>query len=115
MTSATIEREPNTPSAFGDWISKSFDSQTDKLAPTAFICFAADVQTGDYPPLFSHMQNSTWTSKNEAFSALPMIDVAKDLKYYAKVADLLFPGIRQLTPSENKNLRSYYRKLYRKA
>lgn len=65
--------------------------------------------------LIEQVESITDPNAQKRFIGHGTTEMAQSLTQFAFAAKLVIPGLRDMTPAEQENLRQYYKRLYRKA
>lgn len=110
MTEALLEAAalPATGAVFFDWsIGEAVQSSSRiYLGPGLWVDAQID--------FLGEMQTATDPGAQRRSFGLQTSELAKNLSEFVAVAELLIPGLREMTLAERGNLRQYYKRVYRK-
>jgi len=111
--------EPATGTDLCDWLRAQLmehRSRTDQPLPARLIYvgpgFRGDVAETDF---FEQVENITDPTAQKRLIVRGVPEMVRNFMHFSHVANLVIPGLREMTPVEQANLRHYYKKLYRKA
>ena len=113
----SVRAQPATGQSFECWLNEEL-SATGTGGVALFTLTYSQANPGDpqsLPSLIAHRQNVTDPDAGLRFRQRELLTWMKDFRSLNRVAAMMFPGIRELTEPEQRSLRSFYRKLYRKA
>src|SRR5712691_1785177 len=65
--------------------------------------------------LIEQEESITDPNAQKRFIGYGITEMAQSLSDFAFAAKIVIPGLRDMTPAEQANLRQYYKRLYRKA
>ena len=113
----TVGTQPATGQSIECWLNEELSaSGTGAVSLFKLKYFHADSNDPQsLPSLIAQRQNLTDPEAGFRFKQGELLSWTKDFHSLSTVAAMIFPGIRELTEPEQRNLRSIYRKLYRKA
>jgi len=97
-----------------DWL-RDFQAGTAQALP-ATIIYSGPAYPIEAAPSYLIEQTESITDPNaqKRFTGHGIAEMAQSLSQFAFAAERLIPGLRDMTPAEQQNLRKYYKRLYRK-
>lgn len=109
--------EPPTGMSIQAWLAESYsDRLTGQSAQLGWVHYTLYSQQSEVSP-YVYVINTVATDPGASHRAreIGLADWSRNLAHLTTTAKAVIPGLRDLTPPERKNLRQYYRTLYRKA
>jgi len=114
-TQPTVRTEPATGQSFECWLGEGLSAYgTGAALQFTITYYPSVVEPSRLPSLIAHGYGITDPEAGFRLKEGELLDWTKNLHALNTVASVIFPGIRELTEPEQRNLRSIYRKLYRK-
>jgi hypothetical protein len=112
----TVRAEPATGQSFECWLTEGLSTSGTGGVSRFSITYQANVsESNRLPTLIAHRHGITGPEAGFRLRESELLNWTKNLYALNTVAGMIFPGIRELTEPEQRNLRNIYRKLYRKA
>lgn len=112
-----VGAQPATGQSFECWLNEELSARgTGSVSLFKLTYWQTDSNDQQsLPSLIARRHNVTDPEAGFRFKQGELLSWTKDLHSLNTVAGMIFPGIRELTEPEQRNLRNVYRKLYRKA
>jgi hypothetical protein len=113
-TQLAASSQPATGQSFECWLNEEL-SATGTDGVSLFELTYMQAGFHGLPSLIAHRHEVTDPGAGLRLKEPELLSWFKNLHELSAVGGMIIPGIRELTPPEQSNLRSIYRKLYRKA
>jgi hypothetical protein len=114
-TQLTVRAEPATGQSFECWLNEGLSTSGTGCLSRYTLTYQASIsEWNEVPSLIAHRHGITDPEAGIRLKESELLSWTKNLHGLNTVAGMIFPGIRELTEPEQRNLRNIYRKLYRK-